>query len=443
MKISESVKKGLTQESDIPNLKLPDSVIDFFKSGGNLKMKSKKGNKIHIKKENRGKFTDYCGGTVTSECIARGKRSSSPTIRKRATFAANARKWKHQFGGPIYSQEDVDAINNSNRNTAKGLFKGIVSGKIMPTMENLGNMLGAAYNGYLNPKTTAMTGEPTILPGKVNMSLYKDAKNLLKGPQYDEKFVNFVDRLAKGKINPRFITKNNTVSPANYNYVDLTSESIPKGFVKGNEITVGQVKQPLEGLSIRTVTNPTQVNYVENAAEQAARSDFLSMIPKEKKFKEVRQIAGSNKNIPGVRVVEDWSYPISILKKYKLGRYKETSEVAPAQKIVSSKSKITQQERYKENKPISKRQRVKANQEDYYQYSDGRSVFAGNRRMPRLQQEESINMMKQDPRYLKSLTGIQKRLAKLTKGTPAYNQAKKDLKNLVEDFDINVRKIKK
>lgn len=55
----------------------------------------KKGGKIHIKEENRGKFTDYCGGKVTSECIARGKASSSPTIRKRATFAANARKWKH------------------------------------------------------------------------------------------------------------------------------------------------------------------------------------------------------------------------------------------------------------------------------------------------------------------------------------------------------------
>ena len=52
----------------------------------------KKGGKIHIKKVNRGKFTDYCGGKVTSACIARGKASPNPAIRKRATFAANARK---------------------------------------------------------------------------------------------------------------------------------------------------------------------------------------------------------------------------------------------------------------------------------------------------------------------------------------------------------------
>lgn len=65
----------------------------------------KKGGSIHIKKKNRGKFTDYCGGKVTQECIERGKKSSNPKIRKRATFAANARKWKHANGGIIKAQE--------------------------------------------------------------------------------------------------------------------------------------------------------------------------------------------------------------------------------------------------------------------------------------------------------------------------------------------------
>ena len=56
--------------------------------------KLKKGNKIYIKKKNRGKFTEYCGGKVTDECIQRGKNSSNPAIRKRAIFAQNSRKWK-------------------------------------------------------------------------------------------------------------------------------------------------------------------------------------------------------------------------------------------------------------------------------------------------------------------------------------------------------------
>lgn len=63
--------------------------------------KHKKGSKIHIKKKNRGKFTEYCGGTVTQACIDKAKKSKNPTLRKRATFAENARTWKHQFGGVI------------------------------------------------------------------------------------------------------------------------------------------------------------------------------------------------------------------------------------------------------------------------------------------------------------------------------------------------------
>lgn len=58
------------------------------------------GGGIYIKKKNRGKFTEYCGGKVTSECIQRGLHSSNPTTRKRANFARNARKW-HAFGGEL------------------------------------------------------------------------------------------------------------------------------------------------------------------------------------------------------------------------------------------------------------------------------------------------------------------------------------------------------
>lgn len=61
------------------------------------------GGGIHIKKKNRGKFTGYCGGKVTEACIRRGKNSSNPTTRKRATFAQNARNW-NAFGGWLNTQ---------------------------------------------------------------------------------------------------------------------------------------------------------------------------------------------------------------------------------------------------------------------------------------------------------------------------------------------------
>ena len=62
----------------------------------------KKGSGIHIKKKNRGKFREYCGGEVTDKCIQKAKNSKNPKLRKRAIFAANSRRWsKKQQGGQI------------------------------------------------------------------------------------------------------------------------------------------------------------------------------------------------------------------------------------------------------------------------------------------------------------------------------------------------------
>lgn len=76
------------------------AVVTAYKKGGN----------IHIKKKNRGKFTEYCGGKVTEECIARGKRSKNPLTRKRANFASVSRKWKHENGGILKALDYANYI---------------------------------------------------------------------------------------------------------------------------------------------------------------------------------------------------------------------------------------------------------------------------------------------------------------------------------------------
>lgn len=89
---------NLIRISNIPRVNKPNFgliSIPIQVSGQKVIEMFKKGHKIHIKKANRGKFTEYCGGKVTSECIRRGKNSPDPKIRKRATFAANARKFNH------------------------------------------------------------------------------------------------------------------------------------------------------------------------------------------------------------------------------------------------------------------------------------------------------------------------------------------------------------
>ena len=119
----------------------------------------KKGGRIHIKKKNRGKFTKYCGGKVTAACIARGKKSSSPAVRKRATFAANARKWHHSLGGNLFDDgglmfqhggifsNGITTINNGGtheQNPFEGVQMG-VDNQGIPNMVEEGEVIWQDY----------------------------------------------------------------------------------------------------------------------------------------------------------------------------------------------------------------------------------------------------------------------------------------------------------
>lgn len=122
---------------------IPDvSTINTFSKGGG----------IHIKKKNRGKFTDYCGGKVTSECIQRGLHSSNPTTRKRANFARNARKW-HSFGGWLNSQggdftNGVTFIDNGGTHEDNP-FEGVQMGVDPQGVPNLVEEGEVIYNDYV------------------------------------------------------------------------------------------------------------------------------------------------------------------------------------------------------------------------------------------------------------------------------------------------------
>lgn len=76
-----------------------------------------KGGKIHIKPENRGKFTAL--KKRTGKSASWFKEHGTPAQKKMATFALNARKWKHDDGGWIdeeftlpYSAYIADRVNN-------------------------------------------------------------------------------------------------------------------------------------------------------------------------------------------------------------------------------------------------------------------------------------------------------------------------------------------
>lgn len=110
------------------------------------------GGGIHIKKKNRGKFTEYCGGKVTDECIQRGLHSSNPTTRKRANFARNARKW-HSFGGWLNSQggdftNGVTYVDNGGTHE-ENPFEGVQMGIDNEGVPNLVEEGEVVYNDYV------------------------------------------------------------------------------------------------------------------------------------------------------------------------------------------------------------------------------------------------------------------------------------------------------
>ena len=79
------------------------------------------GSGIHIKKENRGKFTETKKRTgKTTEELTHSK---NPLTRKRAIFAQNAKKWKHEDGGEVHKPNGHRSILDNGQFKTKDLKK--------------------------------------------------------------------------------------------------------------------------------------------------------------------------------------------------------------------------------------------------------------------------------------------------------------------------------
>lgn len=87
------------------------SIIDDYN-------KFKNGGDIHIKESHRGRFTDLVNRTGKSASWY--KEHGTPAQRKMATFALNARKWKHSDGGNLFDNGgDPDTLNNPMYNAGQ------------------------------------------------------------------------------------------------------------------------------------------------------------------------------------------------------------------------------------------------------------------------------------------------------------------------------------
>lgn len=112
------------------------------------------GGKIHIKPENRGKFTAL--KKRTGKSASWFKAHGTPAQRKMATFALNAAKWKHGDGGPLLTHGGVwsNGVTNINEGGTHGEnpFEGVQMGVDDQGIPNLVEQGELVYNDYVFSK---------------------------------------------------------------------------------------------------------------------------------------------------------------------------------------------------------------------------------------------------------------------------------------------------
>ena len=150
------------------------NILEFLKNGSG----------IHIKKKNRGSFTRWCGGNVTEECIRRGKASSNPKIRKKATFADNARHFKHKSGGQV-----VQDFRNKRKLEYGGLLSSILGsastflqnkGQIDKNNKSINDYIHQLYSQYSVPNVQiAPSDNPDIQQSSLDQRFFN---NVIQSP---------------------------------------------------------------------------------------------------------------------------------------------------------------------------------------------------------------------------------------------------------------------
>lgn len=143
------------------------------------------GGSIHIKPENRGKFTatKKRTGKTTEELT----HSKNPLTRKRAIFAQNARKWKHAFGGELMTHgadfsNGMVTIGNGGSHE-ENPFEGVPMGVDNEGVPNLVEEGETIFNDYVFSKRLNVPKairEKYKLRGTKEMSFAEASKQLAK-----------------------------------------------------------------------------------------------------------------------------------------------------------------------------------------------------------------------------------------------------------------------
>lgn len=180
-----------------------------------------KGGKIHIKPENRGKFTAL--KKRTGKSASWFKEHGTPAQKKMATFALNARKWKHDDGGWIdeeftlpYSAYIADRINNMGLNNSQ---KAAVYSSIYGE---------SRFNPYAYNPRGGGKGAHGIMQWRG--ARIPESSYLPSQMDYLENTLNSVDRM-------NWLSKRSLNNFKKSNTPEASSSAFERGYVRGEEFS--------------------------------------------------------------------------------------------------------------------------------------------------------------------------------------------------------------
>ena len=217
--------------------------LGYRKNGGKMDVLEflKNGSGIHIKKKNRGKFTSYCGGKVTDECIQKGKNSSNPAIRKRATFAANARKWKHKEGGIIKADTGTkinwNSILNTGINTGMNYIgQMLLGGGKSSSSDNTSSSNNNYANAMTNTAVQNILGQQKKIPAKLQSAMFSSDPNndnadkggIINGVKNYYANKDFADQQRQLQESQKLIDKQNELDRKN-KYINMALDLTQQG----------------------------------------------------------------------------------------------------------------------------------------------------------------------------------------------------------------------
>ncbi len=301
MSIAKKAKKLEKMKSDNPrfsqsNQRVEQKLNDLYDYQSILNARSERkaslisGGTINIKPENKGKFTAYAkshgkGVQEMARQIMANKEDYSSTIVKRANFARNAAKFKHQYGGDLVPRDATTMV----KPIAKTMFG--AKPNVDPfvgemTVRKLAENNPKLLPSWADPKRSWLGDESKFIDDAGNLAAKPLYKNKSKKPSFQwgtEDEQALLDSFNPGATRVDLVGDPSTSAsilgtflPDIMNLQDLKRMPIPEEPATESRVTLDRLTPDAQFNRITRATREAGRNIRSNTAQSATANASMS-----------------------------------------------------------------------------------------------------------------------------------------------------------------------